>query len=621
MKRSLLFLFALLYSSSFLYAQDGIIPFDSDRWTIASGEVTEYLGKECFTGRASLNDISFTNGVIEFDLAVTGDRTYPGVYFRVQEGGNYEQFYLRPHRIWYDDVLQYAPAHKGASCWQLFHGDGCTAGYDLPSEQWVHFRMEIMDDHGRIFIDGSDEPALFITHLDHGISTGSIMINTFNLGMAYFANFSITEKSVDDMPPTRKQAEPYGMLRDWEVSGIMNFGDIDYELYPADQGLDQLKWTPVAAEKSGLVNLSKVYPRTYRTGDAVFARTIINSEEDRTEQYSFGYSDVISVFLNGDIYFTGVSTYQSRDQSFLGIIGLNDVLYLPLKKGKNELMLMMGEGFGGWGFMFQGTDVMEDERMEKSWQTEEVFSVPESVLYDPSRDVLYVTNFDQFRRATTGREQYISKLNPEGEIIHLKYIDSLDNPLGMCLFNDHLYVAEKGGYAIADLETAKVIEHIAMPDAIFPNDIEVDQNGRVYISDSRKNVIWRADGKEIEIWLEGEHILDPNTLKIIGDRLYVGNSGDQCLKAFHLETREMEVIADFVPGFIDGIRQLPSGELLVSLWDGKLYLITENGEVNKMLDLTNEGIYIADFEYLHESGMLYIPTFYQNRVMSYKINW
>jgi sugar lactone lactonase YvrE len=300
---------------------------------------------------------------------------------------------------------------------------------------------------------------------------------------------------------------------------------------------------------------------------------------------------------------------------------LNDILYLPLKAGSNELLLIMGEGFGGWGFMFQGSDVLVDERLEKAWETEAVFSVSESVLYDAERDVLYVTNFDQFRRTTTGRVQYISKLSTEGEVLELKYIDSLDNPLGMCIHKDYLYVAEKGGYAIVDLSTAKVVEHIALPDALFPNDIEVDDSERVYISDSRKNIVWRVDGTTIESWLEGSEILDPNTIKIIDGRLYVGNSGDQRLKAFDLETKEMEIIADFVPGFIDGIRQLPSGELLVSLWDGKLYRISGNGDVDQLLDLKNEGVYIADFEYLPESGMLYIPTFYQNTVLSYKINW
>ncbi len=619
MKRYLPVLF--LFSFTFLQAQDGIIPFTSDQWTIANGEVTEYLEKSCFTGRATLNDVEFTNGIIEFDLAVTGERTYPGVYFRVQPQGEYEQFYIRPHRIWYDDVLQYAPAHKGASCWQLFNGEGCTAGYKLPSEQWVHIRMEVMNEQARIFIDGSPEAALYISHLDHGITTGGIMINTFNIGMAYFANFSVLSEDIDDMPPLRKRDEPFGMLRQWEVSEVMNFADIDYEKHPADQGLDQLTWAPVEAEISGLVNLSRIYPRTYRTGDALFARTSIYSDESTIEKFSFGYSDVISVFLNGQIYFTGVSTYQSRNQSFLGIIGLNDVVYLPLKKGDNELLLMMGEGFGGWGFMFQGTDILVDERFTEAWKTEEVFSVPESVLYDPKREVLYVTNFDQFTRTTSGREQYISKLTTEGEILELQYIDSLDNPLGMCIHDDHLYIAEKGGFAIADLNTAKVIERVSIPEAMFPNDIEVDNNGRVYVSDSRKNVVWRIDDDKVEQWLVGEEVLDPNTIRIIGDKLYVGNSGDQQLKSFDLDTREMNVIADFVPGFIDGIRSLPSGELLVSLWDGKLYLVSTEGDVSKVLDLKNQDIYIADFEYLHETGMLYIPTFFKNRVIAYQVKW
>ncbi len=619
MKRSFLVLF--LFSFSIIQAQDKLIPFDSDRWTIASGEVTEYLGKTCFTGRASLNDIEFTNGIIEFDLAVTGERTYPGVYFRVRPGGEYEQFYIRPHRIWYDDVLQYAPAHKGASCWQLFHGDGCTAGYELPHEQWIHIRMEIMNDQARIFIDDVDEAALYISRLDHGISSGGIIINTFNMGMSYFADFKVIQKDIPDMPPKRKADEPYGMLTDWAVSEILNFAEIDYEKHPDDQSLDQMTWTPVKAEASGLVNLSKIYPRTYRTGDAVFVKTNIHADESMVKQFSFGYSDIISVFMNGQIYYTGVSTYQSRDLSFLGLIGLNDVIYLPLEKGNNELMLMMGEGFGGWGFMFQGTDILVDERLEKVWETEAVFSVSESVLYDPKRDVLYVTNFDQFTRATSGRDQYISKLSHDGEIIDLQYIDSLDNPLGMTIHDDKLYVAEKGGFAIADLKTARVIQHIPIPEAMFPNDIEVDKKGRVYVSDSRKNVVWRIIKGEAETWLEGEEVLDPNTLKIVDGKLYVGNSGDQRLKAFDLETKEMEVIAAFVPGFIDGIRTLPDDELLVSLWDGKLYLVSANGDVKKLLDLKNQGIYIADFEYIHETGMLYIPSFFMNKVICYKVDW
>ena len=65
-----------------LRADDGLIPFDSDRWVRYNAEVTEYLGRECLIGTAFLPNIAFENGIIEYDIAVDGSRGYPGVMFR-----------------------------------------------------------------------------------------------------------------------------------------------------------------------------------------------------------------------------------------------------------------------------------------------------------------------------------------------------------------------------------------------------------------------------------------------------------------------------------------------------------------------------------------------------------
>jgi hypothetical protein len=41
-----------------------------------------------------------------------------------------------------------------------------------------------------------------------------------------------------------------------------------------------------------------------------------------------------------------------RQPGFLGLLDLeSDAVYLPLKKGDNELVLAVTEFFGGWGFM------------------------------------------------------------------------------------------------------------------------------------------------------------------------------------------------------------------------------------------------------------------------------
>ncbi len=84
----------------------------------------------------------------------------------------------------------------------------------------------------------------------------------------------------------------------------------------------------------------------------VYARTTIDSARDQVKKLYIGYSDDVSVFLNGKILFRGRSAQNFRDPGFLGIVNAeNDAVYLPLKKGRNELMLAVSELGGGWGFI------------------------------------------------------------------------------------------------------------------------------------------------------------------------------------------------------------------------------------------------------------------------------
>jgi len=90
----------------------------------------------------------------------------------------------------------------------------------------------------------------------------------------------------------------------------------------------------------------------------VYARTTIASDGDRVRKLEIGYSDEVSVFLNGKILFRGRSAQNFRDPRFLGIVNPeNDTLYLPLKKGDNELVLAVSELGGGWGFICRLGDV------------------------------------------------------------------------------------------------------------------------------------------------------------------------------------------------------------------------------------------------------------------------
>jgi hypothetical protein len=89
----------------------------------------------------------------------------------------------------------------------------------------------------------------------------------------------------------------------------------------------------------------------------VYARTRLKSERDKTARLMLGYSDEVSVFLNGAILYRGRSAQNFRDPAFLGIVNPeNDTLYLPLKKGDNDLLLAVSELGGGWGFIGRLSD-------------------------------------------------------------------------------------------------------------------------------------------------------------------------------------------------------------------------------------------------------------------------
>jgi hypothetical protein len=142
--------------------------------------------------------------------------------------------------------------------------------------------------------------------------------------------------------------------------------DLEQPLSPAE--ISAIKWQDVEAETPGFVVIYRYreapHPRVTFAGDfsrrlepqagmkVIYARTTIDSARDEVRKLHLGYSDDVSLFLNGNILYRGRSAQNFRDPAFLGIVNPeNDTVYLPLKKGKNELVLALSELGGGWGFI------------------------------------------------------------------------------------------------------------------------------------------------------------------------------------------------------------------------------------------------------------------------------
>jgi sugar lactone lactonase YvrE len=333
-----------------------------------------------------------------------------------------------------------------------------------------------------------------------------------------------------------------------------------------------------------------------------------------------GYSDVVSVFLNGRLVFAGDSSYQSRDPSFLGVVGFFDTVALPLRKGQNEVLISLAEIAGGWGFMARdGEAIQQAPGMRKVWETSRQFRVPESAAFDPDSGAVFVSNYDGYNRSAAEGKQSISKLMMDGRVETLDWVTGLRNPTGLTVNKGKLWAVETGGIVEIDIKAANILARHAVPGAAGLNDIAGDSSGTLFVSDFRKSVIFRFGAGRSEEWLAGPEVSRPNGVWVDGGKLYWGNNGDGTLKSADLETKTVTVIARFGQGILDGISGDGKGNILISHNEGRLYQVTPAGEVAVILDTSVRGDRIADFTFIPEKRLLIIPGFTGSRVSAWKV--
>jgi hypothetical protein len=349
--------------ASFVSATEPI-PFDSPRWQIEAEEnrIEEYQGKTSLVlrgGLALIADAEFTDGVIEYFCAFPDARAFVGATWRVQDAANREEFYIRPHQSGNPDANQYTPVFNGLSAWQLYHGEGYGVPIAYDFDTWFPVKIVVSGDQADVYIGDLEKPALFIDNLKRETASGAVGLAVPNFGAARYADFRFD--AVDNPKlegrVERTRTPPTGAVMAWQVSNTFSEKALEdsVELTPSNK--DDLSWTALESEATGLANLSRVSVLTRET-NTVFARVTVISNRDQSKTLAFGYSDRLRLFLNDRLFYTGNNGYRSRDYRYLGTIGFFDAVTLPLKKGRNELWFAVSESFGGWGVQaaFEDTD-------------------------------------------------------------------------------------------------------------------------------------------------------------------------------------------------------------------------------------------------------------------------
>lgn len=342
------------------------LPFADGGWQLHGDKigVERFDGRDTLrveTGRADRRDVRLQDGTIDFDVQVTRRRSFVYLTFRIASEGEHEEVYLRPHKSGLPDAIQYAPVWQGQSAWQLHHGPGATAAVTFEPGAWTHVRLVLQGRHAALFVGDLEKPALVVPHLAREPRAGSIALAGFvprgTPGEGPIARFAGVEVRPDEvaydlssLPPEPTVPAP-GVVPAWAVSSAWGPREEPWRELPAAGTLGALK--RLEAEPSGLLELHRfvALPEKSRAAEAV-ARVHVRALRAGRHAFDLGFSDRVTVFVNGQPLFTADASYSFDQPRRDGLIGYDQArVYLPLVAGDNEVAIVLADYFGGWGLM------------------------------------------------------------------------------------------------------------------------------------------------------------------------------------------------------------------------------------------------------------------------------
>jgi hypothetical protein len=262
------------------------------------------------------------------------------------------------------------------------------------------------------------------------------------------------------------------------------------------------------------------------------------------------------------------------------------------------------------------------------------FDGPESVSYDPKRNVLYVSNIVGSATAKDG-SGYISQVDLDGKVVEKTWVKGLNAPKGTAVLGSALFVTDIDDLVEIHIPTRQVRSRfVTLDKAMFLNDPAVtgderlialqDEHPSVYVSDSVTNRIWLMDGGALSVWYDHPGTLAaPNGLVVMDDKLIVaelgdGSGGAGTVKQIDLKTKTLSLFS--IPGEIgalDGIE--PNGRGGVTVTDGRGGRLLElmPGQPAAEIGAIEAGS--ADHEWIPELKLFVVPNPKTGEVVAYRL--
>ena len=351
-------------------AQRGNVPLSPDAWTATDSiRSVTYLGRPALyinRGIALVNGAAMENGSLDLDVAASDTTNFLGVVFRAATPRFSNVLFLRPGASGTEEAVQYGPAFNSLGvAWQVYHGDGANAVADIPRNRWMHIRIELEGPVARLYVDTATVPTLVVPRVVASGGAGiGVWTGAFGRG-AYFSNIRYAA-APGSSGGTPAPAPPPGTMLDWEISNTIEVPDFRPTTLP---DLGRLTWQRVQAEPEGFVLINRyreapvggvprdstgaVLTDSVMTGKIagsriVYARATITAAHDETRRLQYAYSNGVVIYLNGRPLAFAMNPGGLRGIGAMARVG--DAVYLPLRRGKNQIVFAVIECTGGWAF-------------------------------------------------------------------------------------------------------------------------------------------------------------------------------------------------------------------------------------------------------------------------------
>jgi sugar lactone lactonase YvrE len=252
----------------------------------------------------------------------------------------------------------------------------------------------------------------------------------------------------------------------------------------------------------------------------------------------------------------------------------------------------------------------QDHKLVRLWESDTTLAIPESVLPDTQKGILYVSLINGGPWDKDGKGE-IAQLDMTGKIKNASWATGLHAPKGMAIVGDKLYVADVTEVVIINTASGKTESRISVDSSEMLNDVTADNKGVVYVSDSKTGKVHKIENGKATLFLSS--LNGVNGLKYTNDALYILTK--QMLKAD--SNGKLTKVTDLEQGG-DGLEPVGDGSFIASSWGGTVYYIGKDGKTHLMLDTREQKKNTADIGYDPVKKIVYVPTFFAKSVVAYQ---